>query len=57
MYMGTVIGKHTVNGVPNFTVPMMTFAGFGVAAVLFAVALKILNSRNHYHLEEPNIQK
>lgn len=57
MYMGTIIGKHTVNGVPNFTVPMMTFAGFGVAAVLFAVALKILNSRNHYHLEEPNIQK
>ena len=27
------------------------------AAVLFAVALKILNSKNHYHLEEPNIQK
>ncbi len=56
MLMGTIIEKNTVNGTPHFFVPMMTFASFGVAAVFFAVVLKILDGRKGYGLEKPNIK-
>ena len=39
----------------NYTVPMLLFAGLGVLAFLFAVWLKILDKKNHYGLELPNI--
>ena len=57
MLIGTVIERHTEGGVPDFTVPMLTFAGFGGAAVLFALLLRYVDARKHYHLEEPNITK
>jgi predicted MFS family arabinose efflux permease len=56
MLMGTIIEKNTVNGVPHFFVPMMTFAVFGVAAVFFGIILKILDAKKGYGLEKPNIK-
>lgn len=40
----------------NYTVPMLMFAGLGVLALFFGIWLKILNARNHYGLEDPNIK-
>lgn len=41
----------------NYTAPMCVFAALGVAALLFGILLKVMNSRNHYGLEEPNIKE
>lgn len=57
MLMGTIIEKNTVHGVPNFTVPMLTFASFGVAAVFFGVILRVLDAKEGYGLETPNNQE
>ncbi len=40
----------------NYTNPMLMFAGFGVAALIFALWLKVLNSKHNYGLEKPNIK-
>lgn len=39
----------------NYTVPMLIFAGFGVAALLLAFCLKMLDKKRGYGLELPNI--
>lgn len=39
----------------NYTVPMLVFASLGAAALVFGIWLKILDARNHYGLELPNI--
>lgn len=41
----------------DYTNPMLMFAGFGALALIFALWLKILDSRKHYGLEKPNIIK
>ena len=41
----------------NYTVPLIIFACFGVAALLIALYLKALDAKRHLGLEEPNIQK
>lgn len=41
----------------NYTVPMLIFASLGVLALLLGLFLKYLDKKNHYGLEEPNIQK
>lgn len=41
----------------NYTVPMLIFAGFGVAALLLAFYLKALDRKKNYGLEKPNIVK
>lgn len=41
----------------NYTVPMLIFAAFGVAALALAFYLKILDRKKGYGLESPNIQK
>ena len=41
----------------NYTVPLIIFACFGVAALLVAVYLKALDAKKHLGLEEPNIKK
>jgi len=41
----------------NYTIPLVIFAGFGVAALLIALYLKVLDGRRHLGLELPNIQK
>ena len=40
----------------NYTAPMLLFASLGVLALLFGIWLKVLNARNHYGLEDPNIK-
>lgn len=47
-----------VNGIQtyNYSLPMWIFAGFGVAALIFALLLKAENKKKGYGLEEPNIQ-
>ena len=39
----------------NYTVPMLIFASLGALALLFGIWLKVLDKRNHYGLERPNI--
>lgn len=39
----------------NYTVPMVVFAGLGVLALILGIALKALDAKNHYGLEQPNI--
>ena len=39
----------------NYTVPMVVFAALGVLALVLGVALKALDAKNHYGLEDPNI--
>ncbi|MCR5139932.1 MAG: MFS transporter [Bacteroidaceae bacterium] len=41
----------------NYTVPLVIFACFGVAAFLIALYLKALDKKRHLGLEEPNIKK
>ena len=40
----------------NYTVPLIIFACFGVAALLIAIYLKALDAKKHLGLEEPNIK-
>ncbi len=40
----------------DYTNPMLLFAGLGVVALLFAIWLKVLDTRNHYGLDKPNIE-
>ncbi len=41
----------------NYTVPMIIFACFGVAALVLAIYLKICDAKNGWGLELPNIEK
>ena len=41
----------------NYTVPMLMFASLGVLALIFGLWLKVLDKRNGYGLELPNISK
>lgn len=41
----------------NYTVPLIIFACFGVAALIIAIFLKALDKKRHLGLEEPNIKK
>lgn len=58
MVIGNVIEKHTAaDGSVDFTIPMFIFAFFGIAAIILAVALRVLDSKKHYGLEQANIKK
>ncbi|MCM1028749.1 MAG: MFS transporter [Pseudoflavonifractor sp.] len=39
----------------DYTNAMLMFAGFGCLALIFALWLKVLDTRKHYGLEKPNI--
>ena len=41
----------------NYTVPLVIFSCFGVAAFVIALYLKVLNAKKNLHLEDPNIVK
>ncbi len=40
----------------NYTAPMLLFASLGALALIFGLWLKVLNHKNCYGLEEPNIK-
>ena len=40
----------------NYTMPLVIFACFGVAALILAIYLKAIDRKNHFGLEEPNIK-
>lgn len=40
----------------DYTNPMLMFAGLGILALFFAIWLKVLNTKHHYGLEDPNIK-
>ncbi len=56
-----ITGDTIVNGshvyTYDYTLPMVTFAGFGVLALLFALLLKVEDKKKGYGLEKPNIVK
>jgi len=41
----------------NYTLPMMTFTGFGLLALIFAFLLKAEDKKKGYGLELPNIKR
>lgn len=41
----------------DYTVPLVVFAGFGVAALIIAIYLKAIDKKCGYGLEEPNIKQ
>ncbi|MGI6222775.1 MAG: MFS transporter [Prevotella sp.] len=55
MIVGGVLKDDTTAGVPVFTRTMWIFAAFGLAAVVFAIVMLIAERKNHYGLEEANI--
>lgn len=60
--IGRVLDAHvtvTAGGekVFDFTQAMWIFCSFGIAAVLLASGLKVLNAKKHYGLEDANIKK
>ena len=58
MLVGNIIGAYTsADGKADFTVPMLVFAGFGLASVVVAIMLRKLDNREHYGLEQANIIK
>ena len=40
----------------DYTNPMLLFAALGVLALICAIWLKVLDTRNHYGLDKPNIE-
>ncbi len=41
----------------DYTIPLIIFASFGVAALIIAIYLKVIDKKKHLGLEEPNIKK
>jgi MFS family permease len=56
-----ISGTHLIDGVAvpsyDYTLPMMIFTCFGVAALVFALLLKAEDKKKGYGLEMPNIKK
>lgn len=40
----------------DYTIPLVIFACFGIAALVLAAYLKVIDRKNHFGLEEPNIK-
>lgn len=63
LLIGKVLDKYCVitrtaeGSTYDYTLPMMIFAGFALAAILFAVWLKAEDRKKRYGLELPNIKK
>ena len=55
VYIGKIIDDYTVNNVTDFTVPMIVFTFLGIASIILALALKMIDKRKHYGLEQKNI--
>ena len=55
VYIGKIIDDYTVNNVTDFTVPMIVFTFLGIASIILAFALKMIDKRKHYGLEQKNI--
>lgn len=54
--IGFVLDKNTVAGNVDYTQSMWIFTGIGVAAIIVAVMLLIMDKRNNYGLEQKNKQ-
>lgn len=59
MWIGNVIDRNTIplTGHVNYLIPMLIFAGFGLAAAGGATLLLILDRKHHYGLEQANITR
>ena len=55
MWAGNVIGRYTIAGHTDFTVPMFIFIGFGIASIILSSILLWADKKEHYGLEEANI--
>ena len=52
------VNKTVPEGQPkDYTLAMLVFASFGVIALLMSLFLKAVDSKKHYGLELPNVQK
>ena len=57
MWAGNVIGRYTIAGHTDFTVPMFIFIGFGIASIILSSILLWADKKEHYGLEEANIKQ
>ncbi len=53
---GTVVENGITTTSYNYTLPMMIFTLFGIAAILFGFLLKVEDKKKNYGLESPNIK-
>lgn len=62
MLIGWIIEKYAKIALPNgevtydYTIPMVIFTVFGIAAIFVSVLLKYVNKKEGYGLEEPNMK-
>lgn len=62
MLIGWVIDEYAKITLPNgditydYTIPMIIFTMFGVAAIMISILLKYVNKKEGYGLEEPNMK-
>ena len=57
MLVGNIIDNHTdTTGHVDYTIPMVVFVLFGVAAIILSLLLMFSDKRHHYGLWEKNIQ-
>lgn len=57
MWIGSVNEKNTdVNGVIDYTETMTIFAGFGIVAIVISLLLLMLDKKNGYGLQQPNVK-
>lgn len=54
--IGRVLQASTVNGQSDFSAAMWVFTGFGIAAVVVAIMLLLLDKNKHYGLEEKDVK-
>ena len=57
MWAGNVIGRYTIAGHTDFTVPMFIFIGFGIASIILSSILLWADKKEYYGLEEANIKQ
>ncbi len=55
VYVGNIMERYTVKGHTDFTIPMCVFTFFGIISVVIALALKMIDKRKQYGLEQRNI--
>lgn len=54
--IGSVLERNTVGDSVDYTEAMWIFTGIGIAAIIVSVALYFVDRRNHYGLEQANMQ-
>jgi len=55
--IGKVLERHTIGDSVDYTMALWIFAAIGMAAIVTAALLLLLDRRRHYGLEAPNLEQ